>query len=40
MIVYVLWVFLAEVEGGGEGRFSCKHGDRCVERGEDMCSVE
>ena len=38
--VYVLWVFLTEVEGDGGGRSSSKLGDGCVERGEDVCSVE
>jgi len=38
--VYVLWVFLAEVEGDGGECSSCNLGDGCVECGEDVCSVE
>ena len=35
--VYVLWFFLAEVEGDGGGCFSCcKLGDSCVDRVEDV----
>ena len=40
VVVYVLWVFLAEVEGDGGGCYSSELGDTCVERGENVCSVE
>ena len=40
VVVYVLWVFLADVEGDGGGCSPYKLGDGCVEFGEDVCSVE
>ena len=40
MVVYVLWVFLAEVEGDSWGCASCKLSDGCVKCGKDVCSVE
>ena len=37
--VYVMWVFLIEVEVDGGSCFGRELGDGCLECGEDMCFV-
>ena len=38
--IYVLWVFLIEIEVDGRRCFTCELGNGCVEFGENVFSVE